>query len=408
MDRRGSRRLILVAALAGLLLRLAFGLTYWTDKPLTHDEREYLALAKSLREGRGFSYAAAESPGPAPRFGRAPGYPAFLSILPIVPEPEHSPAIVKILQAALGAASILLIAALAARAAGPGAGVLAAWMGALYPSLIWMPAYVLSEAVYMPIALAVALLLDRALDADGKERAGPVALAGAIGGLSALIRPGALVFLGLVAAWLVLRRRWTLAAAFAIGAALLIAPWTIRNAQRYGRIVLIASEGGVTFWTGNHPSARGEGDLAANPEVKQAEVAFRAQHAGLSAEQLEPLYYADALRQIRERPVWWLGLVARKAFYTIVPIGPSYTLHSTKYLVASLVPYAMVAPLAIAGFLIIRRHGRPPTTLYLMAASVVLTSLIFFPQERFRLPVIDPLLILGAAAALSSTGRQTT
>ena len=36
---------MVAAALAGCALRLAFGLFYWNDKPLTHDEREYLSLA---------------------------------------------------------------------------------------------------------------------------------------------------------------------------------------------------------------------------------------------------------------------------------------------------------------------------------------------------------------------------
>ena len=31
-------------------------LLYWIDKPLTHDEREYLALARSVAAGRGFVY----------------------------------------------------------------------------------------------------------------------------------------------------------------------------------------------------------------------------------------------------------------------------------------------------------------------------------------------------------------
>jgi preprotein translocase subunit Sec61beta len=65
----------------------------------------------------------------------------------------------------------------------------------------------------------------------------------------------------------------------------------------------------------------------------------------------------------------------------------------------------MLAPLAIAGLVLIARQGRPPLYLYLLAASVVLTSLIFFPQERFRIPVIDPLLIVGAAAAISGVTR---
>jgi len=156
----------------------------------------------------------------------------------------------------------------------------------------------------------------------------------------------------------------------------------------------------VTFWTGNHPLARGEGDLAANPDLKRAEIAFRAAHPGLSAEALEPLYYQDALEQILARPGWWVGLLARKAFYTFVPIGPSYTLHSARYLVMSVVPYALLAPMALAGFIIIARHGRPPAPLYLLGGSVLLTCVIFFPQERFRIPVLDPLVIVGAAAAL--------
>jgi hypothetical protein len=215
-----------------------------------------------------------------------------------------------------------------------------------------------------------------------------------------------LVFLPMAALWLAGRRQLVAAVAFAVAATVVIAPWTLRNVRHYGRFVLIASEGGVTFWTGNHPQARGEGDLAANPHLKREEVAFRAAHPGLTAEQLEPLYYRDALRHIRDDPARWLALLARKAFYTVVPIGPSYTLHSTKYLLASVVPYAMLAPLAIAGFIVIRRSGEPPEPLYLLAASVVLTSLIFFPQERFRLPVIDPLIIIGAAAALGAPNRK--
>ena len=59
-----------------------------------------------------------------------------------------------------------------------------------------------------------------------------------------------------------------------------IAPWTLRNVAVHGRLVLIASEGGVTFWTGNHREAIGEGDLAANPHLTARNAGFRARHAG--------------------------------------------------------------------------------------------------------------------------------
>jgi hypothetical protein len=161
----------------------------------------------------------------------------------------------------------------------------------------------------------------------------------------------------------------------------------------------------VTFWTGNHPLARGEGDLAANPDLKLAEIAFRAAHPGLTAEEMEPLYYRDALSYIVQHPGWWIGLVAKKAFYTVVPFGPSYTLHSTRYLLASVIPYLLLAPVAVIGLgrLLRRRRATP---LLLLALSVVMTSLIFFPQERFRIPVLDPTVIVCASGVLASWGRR--
>jgi hypothetical protein len=39
--------------------------------------------------------------------------------------------------------------------------------------------------------------------------------------------------------------------------------------------------------------------------------------------------------------------------------------------------------------------------MWLLAASSVATALVFFPQERFRIPIIDPALILLAAGALA-------
>ena len=48
---RRDRRLLAAALLTALALRLAFALGYWTGKPLTHDEFEYLHLGHSLASG---------------------------------------------------------------------------------------------------------------------------------------------------------------------------------------------------------------------------------------------------------------------------------------------------------------------------------------------------------------------
>ncbi len=405
-DPAAGRRLILAAAVAGLIARLAFGFLYWVHKPLTHDEREYLALAQSVAAGRGFVYDTSQERGTAQQIGRAPVYPLFLAIIGAGKgEHDAAPARVKVAQSIVGAIGVGLIGLLARRAAGPAAGIAAAAIAAVYPPLVWICAYVLSEPLYSALALLTALLLNTALDrTEGNstaDRSGSAmaAAAGLTAGLAILVRPAMLLFLPLAALWLIAHRRPSLAAVLVVTSLATITPWTVRNFRVYGTFVLIASEGGVTFWTGNHPLARGEGDLAANPDIKAAEIAFRGAHPGLTAEQLEPLYYRDALRYIAQHPVWWLGLLAKKAFYTIVPIGPSYTLHSTRYLVTSVASYLLLLPLAAAGARAWWRGGRRPEALFLLAASAVIVGLVFLPQERFRIPVIDPALIVCAGIA---------
>jgi 4-amino-4-deoxy-L-arabinose transferase-like glycosyltransferase len=252
------------------------------------------------------------------------------------------------------------------------------------------------------LALSTALALQAAVD-RARERVRRPALAGVLCGLAILVRPAMLFFLPLAVIWLVWWRQVPrVAFVFVVGAAVVVAPWTVRNYRTYGRFVLVASEGGVTFWTGNHPLSRGEGDLAANPELKRAELEFRRARPGLTSEELEPFYYRDALHHITSSPLWWVGLLARKVFYTVVPTGPSYGLHSLRYRAASAISYLVLLPFALAGAVVLRRNPRRPAALLLLAAAAVLVCLIFFPQERFRIPVIDPVLIVCAATFLST------
>lgn len=403
--RRPRLRSLLSAVVAAIVLRLAFGLGYWVDKPLTHDEREYLELAASVAAGRGFTYETPAGGAPVERFGRAPIYPLFLAVVTTAARVLGVPDLigVRIAQALLGGVTVLLLAMIAGRSIGERAALIAAWASALYPPLVWIPAYVFSEALYLPLALANVLLVDRlALALDRGVTAARLALGcGALAGLGALTRPGHVFFAGLFLLYVLVRRRGTAAAALMVGLVLLIAPWTARNYAVYGRPVLIASEGGITFWTGNHPLAIGEGDLAANPAIKRDNLRVRAAHPGWTPEELEPVYYREALASIAAAPLRWLTLLPRKVFYLFVPVGPSYTLHSSRYLVASVASWGLLLPMAIAGLVVLGQGGRLPRGVLLLAASAVAASLVFFPQERFRLSGLDPAALVLAAGALA-------
>lgn len=399
---RSRSALLLSAALLGVGLRLGFGLGYWIDRPLTRDELEYFSLARSLAAGDGFVYDETMRAGSFEPFGRAPGYPAFLALVGGGHEVVSSvPARVKIAQAIVGGIGVLLVGLVATQLAGPRGGVVAAWIAAVYPPLVWIPAYGFSEALFWPLALAVAWTFDRALGppSEGAFFAGA---AGLLTGFGILIRPALLLFLPMALVWLVVRRRLTAALLLAAGAIIVVGPWTVRNYLHHERFVLVASDGGVTFWTGNHPLAIGEGDMAANPALKIANQELRARYPGLNEEAMEPIYYREALAWIRAHPIQWLGLEARKIFYLIVPVGPSYTLHSRLYYVASVVSYGILAVLAVVGTVRVgTQRGRTPG-LWLLLASAVAVCLIFFPQERFRIPIIDPALVVAAGGIWSA------
>jgi len=138
--------------------------------------------------------------------------------------------------------------------------------------------------------------------------------------------------------------------------------------------------------------------MASNPHLKVASLALKAQHPSLSEEQMEPVYYREALGWIRDHPIDWLVLMAKKVFYLVVPVGPSYTKsHSTRYYAASLLSLGVILPLAAIGLWRLGpRRGRL-AGFWLLAAAAVATCLVFFPQERFRIPVLDPALILCAS-----------
>jgi dolichyl-phosphate-mannose-protein mannosyltransferase len=391
--------LLLAALGVAFACRVGFAFLYWHDKPLTRDEVEYLDLAQQVATGHGLHYP----DDAADRFSRAPLYPLFAAVVLRASGNERTaftstPAPLKLTQSALGVLSVWLLGCLAGRYAGPRGAIAAAWIAAVYPPLVWLSAYAFSESLYIPLALSAVVLLTRPVD---EEESSPAAtrltvIGGLLCGLAALTRPAHLAFLACATLWMLWRRQAQRAAILCAAAILVIIPWTIRNYREHGRVILIAAEGGVTFWTGNHPLAPGEGDLAANPQLKMSDLEFRAAHPGLSAEQLEPLYYRAAFAWIREHPLDWAVLVARKLFYVFVPIGPSYLLHSTRYIVLSLLSYGVLVPLGIAGAWKLRRRSPAPRTLALFVAAGVLTALAFMPQERFRIPVLDTALIVCA------------
>ena len=398
------RSFVLAVAMAGLAARLAFGLAYWVDEKLNRDEVEYMSLARSLAAGHGYVYDEHVATGPVQPFGRAPGYPAFLALVGggVAESVERVPASVKIAQSMAGAIGVVLIAVAAFRLGGARSAKAAAAIAAIYPPLVWVAGYAYSESIFWPIGLGLALVMSRALESTRQEMWKRAIILGLFTGVSILVRAATLLFVPLSALWLIYKRRWITLAGMAIGLVLVLTPWTIRNIKFYGHFVLVASDGGVTFWTGNNKLATGEGDMAANPHLKLANQELRDRYPHLTEEQMEPIYYQESLGWMREHPGDFVWLMARKVFYTVVPIGPSYKVHSARYFWASVLSYGLLLPLAAIGSWRLGPQRSRLAGMWILAAAAVATCLVFFPQERFRIPVIDPALILLASGLWAS------
>jgi hypothetical protein len=74
--------------------------------------------------------------------------------------------------------------------------------------------------------------------------------------------------------------------------------------------------------------------------------------------------------------------------------------------VATWVSYAAVLVLALTGFRTLGPRVAYTPGLWMLAGSAVLVCLVFFPQDRFRIPIIDPVLAIVAGAGIAGIDRR--
>jgi hypothetical protein len=385
----GSRNLrgwLLAAVAVAFVARAAFAFLYWQNRPLTIDQTEYLMLAERVAQGNGLTFPPGER-----RLMRSPGYPLFLAATRSIAPGQNA---VKAVQCLLGVLAVLQVAAIGRRLGGEHAAVGAAWFAALYPPLVFEPAYILSEPLYTVLGLSAVLVGWDMLEArTTTRRLGRAALAGLAAGATLLVRPEFALFVGLLGLLLLWRRQWVAAIILGAVAVVVVAPWPVYNVLEHGRVIFLSSRGGPNFWMGNNALALGDGDVSSNPPMAHEYVTLIQNNPTLTAEDLERLFYRRAGEFIRAHPLQWAALLAKKAFWFVVPFGPSYRSRSGLFFASQAASWLLLLGMGIAAWPRIRRVRPPPVVLALAAGSVVLTCIIFFPLVRYRVPLLDPVLI---------------
>jgi 4-amino-4-deoxy-L-arabinose transferase-like glycosyltransferase len=296
-----------VIVTVALGLRLAW-IAYSNWRPLPDDDAfRYDWFARNLADGAGFVHLNGE-----PTAFWPPGYP--LLVAPLYRLLGADPLWAQLLNAFLGAGTAPLTFALGRRAFGERAGLLAAGIVALFPSLILFAGVTLSETAFTFFAL-LALWLLVIEQGRGPLRAPTLALAGGVLGFAALIRGQALL-LPLIALpfwrlasgdWRSAARRFVVVAGFAL---LLVTPWTIRNAIQMNAFVPISTNAGVDLWIGHHDGASGRGQMADALVYSRPDLDSVAGEVAVNAEG-----FRQAIRFALEQPLTELELLPRKLYY---------------------------------------------------------------------------------------------
>jgi 4-amino-4-deoxy-L-arabinose transferase-like glycosyltransferase len=209
----------------------------------TADDVEFDVLARNLAQGKGHADAAGR-----PTSFRAPGWPIFLAGIYAVA--GERPWVVYALCCALGALSCALSYLLAREVTDEATARVAGALAAVYLPHVWFATMFLSENLAVPcLALGLWLFL-RHLRTGATWEA---ALAGLVLGWAALTRPFALLLVPILLVVLLRQTgRWRAGIVLATLAAAVVVPWTVRNHAVHGRLVLIATNGGSTFYGGNN------------------------------------------------------------------------------------------------------------------------------------------------------------
>lgn len=366
------------------------------------DGVEFNQLALNLAAGKGYELISGR-----PTSFRAPGFPLALSAVYRLTGERYIAAY--LFFCVSGAASCVLSFLICRELELPGAAVWAAALSAAYFPQVYSSTVFLSENFFgVIIALCVWLQLLYL-----RKPSAVLALAtGVTLGVSVLTRPFALLLAPCLACVTLLasacppKRRWIHAGVLTMATAAILAPWTWRNYQVHHALVLVATNGGSTFYGGNN-------DI----------VLTEPSHLGawVSTGRLPGRDLIDATPDevSHDKMEWRLGIawvrghvwsMPRLLFYKFVRFWlPDFDSGNKKYVLLQVIggtPFLLAAYAGLALTLRNRRYWTLPwLTLHTTILASVATALIFWGSPRFRDANAALLMVYASAASTWAVER---
>ena len=328
-----------LAALAAILL-LGLGLRVdnaWEGRAPVYDAAAYATIAVNLERGEGFTLGRGAT---QPASNYSPGVPLLTAGLYELSGGVHE-RLARLVLALLGSLAVLFAYLIGRRLSGPLAGLVGAGAVAIYPALLEYQGMLMSEPLAASLlsgaVLAMLWAAGPGVSAPGSwERVRWLVPGLLLGGL-ALVRPE-YVAISLPIAVVVFARggraEWRdcllQAVVMLVGLAVVVAPWTIRNAVALDRFVPISTGGGQVLFAGSYlpsggdPERVGKEVLERHPELRSqlpADPRLEQILTALAAQRYPDLESDGALARmgrerlwddVSERPTEYAGFVAAK------------------------------------------------------------------------------------------------
>lgn len=400
--------LLLAAVSAAFAIRLVYVGSLAKD-PYWPDAREYHVIGLEMQH----SWAYRNAAGQAMVFW-PPGYPYFVGATYRLLGPEVYST--RVIQAALGALTCLLIYLIAAKLLDRRSALLAAVLAALYPLAVYT-AGTLYPATLQTFLLACVVLL--CLVARERGSAVISLCAGVAAACSALVTPAAMPAFLLAALWLgipskcakegdeeqsrasaTLWRSLLLAILFILPVVLALSAWSYRNYRLFGRSAVVSANGGFNFWLGNHPDVTATTGNRMTERMRKELGAVYAKHRNAAVR--DSVLYAMGREYIIADPGRFVRLSAAKAvnFWRLYPKPMTDAGEAArKAKLYSLLSYGLLLPFGVVW--LVRSLRRSPGAWLVLLIFLAYTAVhaLFISKVRFRVP-LDPYVIIYAAGAL--------
>jgi hypothetical protein len=390
-----------------VVVRLAYAFFAVSPK-LTDDETHFWRIAGNIAHGKGYSYL-----GEATAW-RPPVYTYALAGLRWIGLGVRG---VQVVQAVVGASVPLLLVLSARRLKVPQwAALLAGLAGALYPPFVHVASQALSENASIPLLLLAVWLTLVVLDAP--RGAHPIAIAtGAAWGLAILARPAALPALAVAAIVAVVARRPVAAATGVIVAAVVVAPWVVRDDRAVGGPLAVVSNESFTLWVSNRLDAEPLKDVFRDPnypglqdygvygrdfpgiERLAEEKGFDFDHA--SEYERDRWFRRLVVDDVKADPWRFVRRAAAKSVLALAPAPDNASQQERTSPAAKVALWLTSGPLMVLGLagLVVMAARAGPKGWFLAGSAVI--SLVglatHLPYVRYRVGSVDPFLILSAA-----------